>query len=357
VPLSARRRSSASAGIARGLLHQPPPVAALRHADLDLVPGELAQRLLEQLALGQRAVDEDRARRRHFLVELRQHPREHLVVLDPLRMARKIARWPQFCPPRTKNACMPTCPPFAASANTSALPTPSALIAWLPWMNVAARSRSRSVAAVSKSSASAAAAICVSIFFCTAPGLAAEEVLRLAHQAVVAGLVDPPDARRRAALDLVQQARPVAAREEAVGAAPQQEQLLQRVDRGVDRTGAGERTVVVAFELPRPAVLHDPREVVPGAQQDEREAFVVAQQHVVRRAEALDQLRLEQQRLGLELVVTISMPRVWLTIRCSRPGSAAPGNSSPRGSSASAPCRRRARRRAHRACGRPRAWA
>ena len=35
------------------------------------------------------------------------------------------------------------------------------------------------------------------------------------------------------------------------------------------------------------------------AQQDEGEAFVVAQQHVVGRPEALDQLRLEQQRLGL----------------------------------------------------------
>ena len=35
-----------------------------------------------------------------------------------------------------------------------------------------------------------------------------------------------------------------------------------------------------------------------GAQQDEGKAFVVAQQHIVRRAIALDQLRFEQQRLG-----------------------------------------------------------
>jgi len=45
-------------------------------------------------------------------------------------------------------------------------------------------------------------------------------------------------------------------------------------------------------------MLLDPRKVVVGAQQDEREAFVVAQQHVVGGPEALDQLRLEQQRLG-----------------------------------------------------------
>ena len=38
-----------------------------------------------------------------------------------------------------------------------------------------------------------------------------------------------------------------------------------------------------------------------GAQQDEGEAFVVAQQHVVGRAVTLDQLRLEQQRLGLAI--------------------------------------------------------
>ncbi len=34
------------------------------------------------------------------------------------------------------------------------------------------------------------------------------------------------------------------------------------------------------------------------AQQDEREAFVVAQQHIIGRAEALDELGFEQQRLG-----------------------------------------------------------
>src|SRR3546814_8366655 len=48
-------------------------------------------------------------------------------------------------------------------------------------------------------------------------------------------------------------------------------------------------------------MLHDPREVVIGTQQDEGEALVIAQMDVERRAEALDQLRLEQQRLGLRI--------------------------------------------------------
>jgi hypothetical protein len=46
-------------------------------------------------------------------------------------------------------------------------------------------------------------------------------------------------------------------------------------------------------------MLLDARKGMILAQQDEGEAFVVAQQHVVGRAEALDQLRFEQQRLGL----------------------------------------------------------
>jgi len=48
--------------------------------------------------------------------------------------------------------------------------------------------------------------------------LAREEVLRVADQFGIFLDPDPPDARRRATLDLVEQARPVARLEEAVGA-------------------------------------------------------------------------------------------------------------------------------------------
>ena len=129
--------------------------------------------------------------------------------------------------------------------------------------------------------------------------LAAEEVLRVADQLGIAGFVDAADAGRRAAADLVEQAGPRAVGEEAVGAAPQQEQFLQRVERRADRAGAGERAVILALVPPRAAMELDAREVMVLAQQDEGEAFVVAQQHVVGRPVALDQLRLEQQRLGL----------------------------------------------------------
>ena len=49
--------------------------------------------------------------------------------------------------------------------------------------------------------------------------LAAEEILRVADQLVIAGFVDPADAGSRAAADLVEQAGPGSVREKAVGAA------------------------------------------------------------------------------------------------------------------------------------------
>ncbi len=49
--------------------------------------------------------------------------------------------------------------------------------------------------------------------------LAAEEILRVADQLVIAGLVDPADAGGRAAADLVEQAGPRPVREKAVRAA------------------------------------------------------------------------------------------------------------------------------------------
>jgi hypothetical protein len=108
-----------------------------------------------------------------------------------------------------KKAWMAICPAFSAMAKMSALGRPSALIAWLPWMKVAARSRSRSMAARSKSSASAASP--------SAPRSRAAPHCSCrqgnpspAHQFAIRR-ADPVDARRAAPLDLVEQAGPVAA--------------------------------------------------------------------------------------------------------------------------------------------------
>jgi len=126
-----------------------------------------------------------------------------------------------------------------------------------------------------------------------------QEVLRLPHQRVVISFIDPPHTGRRTPLDLIEQAGPVTVVEETVGATPQQEQLLQRVERRVDAARAGKRAVVIALCPPRTAMFLNARKGVIGAQKNEGEALVIAQQHVERRAEPLDQLRFQQQRLSL----------------------------------------------------------
>src|SRR3546814_1201467 len=122
-----------------------------------------------------------------------------------------------------------------------------------------------------------------------------EEGFRIVDQLGIIGLADPADARRRAALDLVEQARAVARLEEAVGATSEQEQLFERVERLVDAAGRREGAVIIALRPPRAAMLLDAGVSVIGAQQDEGEDFVVAQQPVVGGAMAFDELSLEKQ--------------------------------------------------------------
>ena len=76
---------------------------------------------------------------------------------------------------------------------------------------------------------------------------------------------------------------------------------MQRVERGVDRTGTGKGTIVIPLGPTRAAMLLDARISVIRPQENEREAFVVTQQHVVRWPVALDKLRLEQQSFRLAI--------------------------------------------------------
>jgi hypothetical protein len=64
-----------------------------------------------------------------------------------------------------------------------------------------------------------------------------QEAARLVDQFCVAGGVDFPGARARAALDLVEKARPRAALEYRIRATPDEEGALQRVDRATYRAG------------------------------------------------------------------------------------------------------------------------
>src|SRR5262249_28794742 len=129
-----------------------------------------------------------------------------------------------------------------------------------------------------------------------APG---EKVVGLAHQLLVIGEFDLACAWARAALDLVEQARPRAALEKTIRAGAQQERALQGRDGTVDRPYRRERPVVAARPGAGAAVLEDLRRPVVAGDQYIRERLVVAQQHVEARPQPLDQVGFEQQRLGL----------------------------------------------------------
>ena len=100
---------------------------------------------------------------------------------------------------------------------------------------------------------------------------------------------------------MIQQAWPVAIVEETVRTAAQQKQLLQRIQRLVDRSRAGKGAIIMPLVPPCTAMFLDTWEFMIHPQQDEGEAFVVAQQHIIGRAIALDQLRLQQQGLRLTI--------------------------------------------------------
>ena len=128
-----------------------------------------------------------------------------------------------------------------------------------------------------------------------------EEQYRVLDHDRIVGFRDQPDAGRAAPLDLVQEARPRPAGEHRVRAGAQQERLLQLVERPVHAAGRGEGAEVAPRLLARAAVLADLREGVAGGDLDVGEALVVAQEHVVARLQLLDQVLLQEQRLGLAL--------------------------------------------------------
>ena len=128
--------------------------------------------------------------------------------------------------------------------------------------------------------------------------LALQEPLRIRHQRAIARLVDMADARGGAALDLVKQAGPRPAGEHRVRAVAQEKDLLQLVQRPVDRARAGEGAVIVALFLLRAAMLLDLREGVFLRNEDIRKGFVVPQQHVEIGLQLLDEVLFQQQRLG-----------------------------------------------------------
>ncbi len=109
------------------------------------------------------------------------------------------------------------------------------------------------------------------------------------------------DARPLAALDVIQQARPLE-RADAVDdvdrARPEREQATDQVHRLVDTRCRSVRTEVPAAVVDELAGALDPREVVAQGHLDVRIALVVLEPDVEPGPIALDQVRLEEQGLG-----------------------------------------------------------
>ena len=204
--------------IAAGLLHQLASVAPLGDADFHPAPRQFAESLFQQFLLRQGAVDQDSARRRNLFVELRQDARQNVCLVQILRVSGKEG----------------LVPPVLSAAHEESL---HADLATLGRQREHVRIthaisvhglRSLDEGGRAQPVAQQGSGLEVEIFRSLLhlllyprlyrAGLAAEEILRLAQQLVVAFLVDPPHARRAAPLDLVEQAGPVAAGEEAIGA-------------------------------------------------------------------------------------------------------------------------------------------
>ena len=128
---------------------------------------------------------------------------------------------------------------------------------------------------------------------------AGKEIARFRHQVRIVAERDFPGAWRRAALDLVQQAGPRSIGVKTVRAGAQEKRPLKGVQGAKYRAGARKRAEIVAGQAAGAAMLDEPRGWVCGANQDIGEALVVAQRDVVARLELLDEISLEEQRLGV----------------------------------------------------------
>jgi hypothetical protein len=175
---------------------------------------------------------------------------------------------------------------------------------------------------------------------------AVEETLDLLDLSPVVRLADIADARRLAAFDVVQQARPLdrlATFVDVQRARPKREDAADEVHRLVDaarRRVRPEVAAAVGRKLARPL---DPREFL-ARDLDERVALVVLETDVVARPMPLDEVDLEKQRLadrvGHRVLEIGDLVDDRLRIRWLRRRRSASASSFGRGCAGSGPCRR-----------------
>ena len=273
--------------------------APLRHAHRHPVPGLGAQRLRQQRLFLDRMRQEHRAWHRLVVVELRQERAQHLRRLERgigLREIGAVAPVLAGAEEEHLDAVLPALLVDREDVRLLQRLWIDALVA----LHVAERGKpvaiDRRAFEVERFRRLLHGASDLRLH---RDGAAGEKVLRLVHQRVVVVRRDLARARARAALDLVEQARPRPALEHRIRAGSQQEGALQCVDGPSHRAGRGEGTEIVALARARAAMLEDAGRGVVARQQDIGKRLVVPHQHVEARAQAFDEVRLEQQRLGL----------------------------------------------------------
>ena len=268
-------------------------------ADLDLVAGRHGERAFQQLAFGDVVAGQDQLGRRARFVELADEGRQHRRLVELLGVAREIGAVAEILAGAQEEHLYADLPALGMGGEDVGL--------------VDRGQGDRLVRLDVGQRADAVAQHGGALEFEIGRGLvhalrqrlldlavaAAQEAAHLVDDGAVLGLVDAADAGRRAALDLVLQAGPGAGREHAVRAGAQREGALQRVERAVDRGGRGEGAEILVARVAHAAVLGELRPFGVAADDDVGERLVVAQQHVEARPEALDQVVLEQQGLGL----------------------------------------------------------
>ncbi len=289
------------AGVARGLLDQPRLLAPQRLGDRHLAPELGGERVHQQVGVVRHVAGQDQSRRGLVAVELPDEGLEDLARLRPRPGAREVGAVAPVLMRADEEHL---------HAGVAALLVQCNNIRLLDGLGVdplAGLNRRQRPDAVAQSGrplelhSRTRRAHRAGQILLHAGRTAAEEQYRVLHQHRVVGLRDQPHAGRAAPLDLVQEARAGAAFEHAVRAAAQQERLLQLVQRAVHAPRRSEGSEVTPLVAAQPAVLADLREGMVAGDQDVGEALVVAEQHVVLRLELLDEVLLQQKRLGFRL--------------------------------------------------------
>ena len=341
------------AGVEHGLVERVLLVAALGMADLDLVAGRHGERAFEQLAFGDIVAGQDQLGRRARFVELADEGRQHRRLVELADMGREIGAIAEILAGAQEEHLHADLPALGVGGEDVGFVDRGQgdrLVRLDVGQRADAIAQHRRTLEFEVGRSLVHALRQRLLDLAVAP---AQKAAHLVDDGAVLGLVDAADAGRRAALDLVLQAGPGARREHAVGAGAQREGALQGVERAVDRGGRGEGAEILVGGIAHAAVLGELRPFGVAADDDVGERLVVAQQHVEARPEALDQVVLEQQRLGLAAGDReLHGPGGRHHAHQARCRAASAGCRRRRGCAASAPCRHRGPRRRPRSCDR-----